>query len=259
MRRVEYASLVCLLLIFGLSESRAVFGYYEVVATYGPTPTIDGTVGSGEWGSAALSFAYTQVFTKQDGNNLYVAFKATDDSNPNIHFTGEDYSMLLFDVDYDRKSSLQPDDLWLMVERNGTLLEARVTAGQWTSMPMVSGWDARAVSGSQMWQCEFNISYSKIGVTAGGAKTIGVVFASTHGVKDMSGYVYNWPPYGDETGWIWMRNNPSAWGILDSSGFDWVPESPSFLALSLFMIATLLSIAAFRKKTSALPKLSQVL
>lgn len=257
MRKVAYASLVCLLLMFGLAESRAAFGYYEVVAPYGPAPTIDGTVGSGEWGSAALSFAYTQVFIKQDGSNLYVAFNDTDDSNPNIPFTGEDYSMIFFDVDYDRKFSLQPDDLWLMVERNGTLLEARVT-GQWMSIPTVSGWDARAVSSSQMWQCEFNISYSKIGVIAGVAKTIGVVFASTHGVRDVSGYVYNWPPYGDETGWTQMRDNPSAWGMLDSSGFDWVPELPSFLALSLFMIATLLSIAAFRKKTSARPRLTQL-
>lgn len=246
MRKAAYASLFCLLLMFGLSEFRAVFGYNEVVAPYGPAPTIDGTVGSGEWGGAALSFAYTQIFTKQDGNNLYVAFIDTDDSNPHIPLTGEDYSMILFDVDNDRKFSLQPDDLWLMVERNGTLLEARVTTGQWTNMPTVSGWEARAVSSSQMWQCEFNISYSKIGVTAGVAKTIGVVFANTHGPRNVSEHVYSWPSY-DEMSWTQIRDDPAAWGTLDSSGFDWIPELPSFLALSLFIISTLLSIPAFRK------------
>lgn len=248
MRKVLFAFLLCLLLVVGLAQSRASSENYEVVAPYGPSPIIDGTISSSEWGNVSLSFAFTNVFIKQDGNNLYVAFNDTDDTNPNILFTKEDYDMIIFDVEYDRNSTLQPDDLWLKVERNGTLFEARVTEGQWVSTPTVSGWDARTVSGSQMWQCEFNIGYSMIGVSPGVAKTIGVVFASTHGVKDTPGYVYNWPPYGDETGWTEMLNNPSWWGILSSSEFDWVPEFPSYLASFSFMMATILSIVAFRGK-----------
>jgi len=99
---------------------------YEIVAASGSTPTIDGTVDSGEWSDASSAqFNLTMVFVKQDGVNLYVGFKMAYPMAPEPNAT------ILFDVDHDGNKLLQPDDLKVWIFRNGTLGEASVRDWQW--------------------------------------------------------------------------------------------------------------------------------
>jgi len=83
-----------------------------------------------------------------------------------------------------------------------------------------------------MWQVEFNITYSKIEVVPGVAKTVGAFFMSTYAATTH----YYWPPtidYGE-------YGTPSNWGAITSTGYDWIPELPSLIIPPLFMTVTLL-------------------
>lgn len=117
---------------------------YEIVAVYGSTPTIDGFIDIIEWSDAAsVSFNNTEVFVKQDGTNLYIAFNVS-----NKPFQEQDGVCLYFDVDHDGNTSLQPDDIGVVTIRNGTLMEGNVTGGAWT-IKSVSGWTAQVNSTSR--------------------------------------------------------------------------------------------------------------
>lgn len=212
---------------------------YEVVAVYGSTPAIDGSISVGEWSDAAsVSFNNTEVFVKQDGINLYIGF-----NNSATQFHDDDAVNIFIDVDHDGSLTLQSDDVGLGVYRNGTLLEANVTGGTW-ALKEVSGWTAVVNSNLDMWQVEFNVTYSKINVVAGVEKTIGVVFVCYRGLEGSSPEMFSWPP-GISAG---PGGNPSMWGAITSAGHNWIPEFPSFLILPLFMIATLLTAILLKKR-----------
>jgi len=211
---------------------------YEIVAAYGSTPTIDGAIDASEWSDASsVSFNNTEVFVKQDSVNFYVGFNVSDAT-----LNEEDSVGFYIDVNYDGELTLQPDDVGLVVYRSGALLEANVTGGTWT-LKEVSGWTAVVNSTFDMWQAEFNITYSKINVVAGVEKTIGVFFFRFSGLEGSSPEVFSWPP-----GYTEINANPSMWGAVTSTGYNWIPESPSFLILPLFMIATLSAIVICKKK-----------
>jgi len=210
----------------------------SLIAVYGSTPTIDGTIDVHEWSDAASSsFNNTKVFVKQDGTNLYVGFNNSDDQ-----FHDDDTVLIQFDVEYDGGLTLQPDDIAMLVYRNGTLLEANVTGGTWT-LKEVSGWTAVVNSTLDMWQVEFNITYPKISVVAGVGKTIGAMFARYRGLDGTSPEVFSWPP-----GYTEVYANPSMWGAITSAGYNWIPEFPSLPILLLLMIATLLTVIVHRKR-----------
>jgi len=208
---------------------------YEIVAVYGSTPAIDGPISVGDWGDAAsVSFNNTMVFVKQDGENLYVAFNVSDstfNANENVH--------MFFDVNHGGGSSCQPDDILMGVFRNGTLIERYLVNGTDVS---ATGWTASVHNTTEVWQAEFNITYSKINVTAGLEKTLGVAFEVID--FDFPYLFQTWPlnlRVGDPL-------DPSKWGDMISTGYNWIPEFPSFLILSLFMIATLLAVIVYGKK-----------
>ena len=216
---------------------------YEVVAVYGSIPSIDGSISVDEWDDAAsVSFNNTKVFVKQDGINLYIGF-----NNSETQFHDDDGVNIFFDVDHDGSLTLQSDDVGLGVYRNGTLIEANVTGGTPT-ITEVSGWTAVVNSTFDMWQVEFNITYSKISVVAGVEKTIGVVFVCLRGVEAGSPYMFSWPP-GISSG---PGGNPSTWGDITSTGYNWIPEFSSFLILPLFMIASLLAVIVYRRNHTVL-------
>jgi parallel beta-helix repeat protein len=209
---------------------------YEIVAAYGSTPTIDGTISVNEWGDASsVSFNNTEVFVKQDGANLYVAFNVL-----NAPFHEQDAVGLYVDAENDGNSSSQPPDIIMGIYRNGTLVEGNLTEGTVTQTN-VTLWTASFHSDSNMWQAEFNITYSKIGVVAGVEKTLGVVFISGSGWLP---YPFTWPP---EDSWD-LQNDPSLWGEMTSTGHNWIPEFPSLPILLLLMIAMLLAIIVSKKK-----------
>jgi len=211
---------------------------YEIVAVYGSTPSIDGSISVGEWSDAApVSFNNTKVFVKQDGINLYIGF-----NNSETQFHDDDAVNIFFDVDHDGSLTLQSDDVGLGVYRNGTLIEANVTSGTWT-ITEVSGWTATVNSIFDMWQVEFNITYSKINVIAGVEKTIGVAFVSYRGLEESSPNMFTWPPMTPVE-----SNIPSNWGDMTSTGYDWIPEFPSIMILPLLMTIAMLTVVFTKKK-----------
>jgi hypothetical protein len=211
---------------------------YEIVAVYGSTPTIDGSISVDEWDDAAsVSFNNTEVFVKQDGINLYIGF-----NNSETQFHNDDAVNIFIDVDHDGSPTLQPDDVGLGVYRNGTLIEANVTGGTW-ALKEVSGWTAVVNSTSDMWQAEFNITYSKINVVAGVEKTIGAIFACYRGQEGGSPEVFSWPP-----GYTEIYANPSMWGAITSPEYNWIPEFLSWIILpALLVIGTLTTLLCKRK------------
>lgn len=216
---------------------------YEVVAVYGSPPTIDGSISIGEWSDAdSVFFNNTQVFVKQDGTNLYIGFNNSFDE-----FHDEDVIAVQIDVDHDGSLTLQADDIALGVYRNGTIGEANVTGGTWTTKEGMSGWTAAVSSRFDMWQVEFNITYSKINVTAGLEKTLGVIFVCYRGLEESSPEVFSWPP-----GYIDLYQNPSTWGAITSTGYNWIPEFSSLLILPFFMTATLVAVIVYKRKKEKL-------
>ncbi len=146
---------------------------------------------------------------------------------------------ILIDSEHDGSPSLQPDDMALWVYRNGTLGESNVAGGEWTRT-YVSGWSASTGTEEFSWQAEFNITYSKLNIVAGVENTVGIGFLRTRGVGQDP---YTWPPSYWE-----VIENPSNWGDLTSTGYNWIPEFHHLLVLPLFMMATLLAALALRKR-----------
>jgi len=162
-----------------------------MIAMYGSTPTIDGSIKDSEWSDAStVTLSVTggvncTVYAKQDGINLYVGFNI-----PDVTYNSTDCCVIIFDVNHDGNVSLQIDDMWLTVSRIGTKREYNVTASGWFPTT-VSGWAAQASSASGAWQCEYNITYFKVDVTAGTNKTLGVMFLIID--KDVEMGWYAWP------------------------------------------------------------------
>jgi hypothetical protein len=213
---------------------------YGIIAISGSTPTIDGSINTTEWNDATeLEFNNTQVFVKQDGMNLYVGFNVSDTA-----LYGEGYVLIALDLSNDKNQTLQPDDIAFGITNDGTLLENNVTGGTWNqnnpNLTSTSCWTARFHSLQNIWQAEFNIAYSKIGIVAGIDKTLGVFFA----VVGESQYKAYYPP----TDEISPESHPSTWIELASVGYSWVPEFPLFLVQLIFMIATLLTVIVYRRR-----------
>lgn len=206
----------------------------SMIAVYGSTPSIDGVVHAYEWSDASLvSFNNTEVFAKQDGVNLYFGFNVSDSTN-----NPWDSTAIYIDVNNDGSTYLQSDDFAVVVFRNGTVVEANVTAGSWT-FTTVSGWTAQVFDSSNLWQAELNITYAKVNVTAGVEKTIGVAF----GRSDNGAYPFTWPSTGLNP------SSPATWGNITSTGYDWISEFPSTLVLPLLMALTTVAVITKRKGT----------
>ena len=216
---------------------------YEIVAAYGSTPTVNGSISVGEWNDAAsVSFNNTEVFVKQDGVNLYIAFNVSDAT-----LNWDEYVGVLFDVNHDDGITYRQDDIALAVHRNGTLVEGQLGNETYVN---ATGWTASVYLNSKVWQAEFNITYSKINVTAGVEKTLGVVFIVEdfpEPPEEFPYYFYTWPQNLMVGG---PPDNPSKWGDMTSTGYNWIPEFPSLIILPLFMIATLLAVTIYRRKHS---------
>jgi hypothetical protein len=227
---LPFALLLCLFFMIVIVEGQP----NEIVAVSGSTPMIDGVIG-GEWGDASsLSFNNTEVFVKQDGENLYIAFNVSDatfNADENVH--------VFFDVNHDVGTSPKSDDILIGVFRNGTLIERYLVNGTDVN---ATGWTASVSNTTQLWQAEFNITYSKINVTAGVTKTLGVAFE----VIDYS-FPYLWQSWPHD-----LRDgdplDPSRWGDMISTGYNWIPELTSFLVLPLFTITLLLAVFISRRK-----------
>jgi len=181
-----------------------------VVVVGGSTPTIDGSIEDGEWDDASTTtFSVTNgtectVYAKQDGVNLYVGFDI-----PDATYNSGDSCVIIFDVDHDGSTSLQTDDMWLRVSRGDAKEEFNVTIGGWFPTT-VSHWTAKASSMADLWQSEYNITYSKLDITAGTNKTLGVMFL----IVDKDIEWHEWP----STASI---SKPATWGDMTSNEYSW--------------------------------------
>ncbi|MDH5449389.1 MAG: hypothetical protein OEX77_00625 [Candidatus Bathyarchaeota archaeon] len=210
-----------------------------IVAVHGLTPTLNGAFESGEWNDASnITVSITDgasctVYAKQDGTNLYAGFDIPDST-----FNNSDCCILIFDVDHDRNTSLQTDDVWFRISRIGATQEYNVTAGGWFPTT-VCGWTAKANSTSTAWQCEYNITYAKLDVTAGGNKTLGVMFLIVDMDVDMGWYA--WP----STAGI---SEPAVWGDMSSNGYSWVPEFSTWISMLLLFTMLTVAIGLYRRR-----------
>ncbi|MCZ2807754.1 MAG: hypothetical protein O2V44_00205 [Candidatus Bathyarchaeota archaeon] len=214
---------------------------YEVVAVYGSTPTPDGAISAGEWDDAAsVSLNNTEVFVKQDGEYLYVAFNVSDST-----LNEEDSVSVLFDIYHDGGTTFGPDDVALGISLGGEPTEIQLLYG--SVIPF--GWWAGVSYDSEWWQAEFGILYEKIAVTAGVEKSLGVAFivVDSAATEPPSYYQYTWPPnlFVGES-----MEPPSKWGDMTSTGYNWIPEFPSFHIPLVFMVAALLAVLVYRRKHS---------
>ena len=224
-----------------------VLAQYLIDAKYGPTPTIDGLISLGEWDDAAtVTFNKTTVYVMQDAVNLYVAFDVSDSIDSN-----GDSCAIYFDVEHQGGPSLQSDDIRLIVKRDGSLQEHKATyfappvdEYMWTAAT-VSDWTAEVNSSSTLWQVEYNITYSKINVSAGEAKTLGVEFESFDFDVGPFGTRYIWPYSTD----LDFDKKPNLWGDIYSS-VNWVPEflNPWILVIALTVALPILLYLRARKR-----------
>ena len=206
----------------------------EIVAKPCPTPTIDGVIGSGEWVTASnVTFNQTTVYVMQNGLELYIAFNISDNTE-----NSQDTCIIFFDVEHDRSSELQADDLELMVSRDGNLTEFKTS---WFGPPqnkyfwtatVVSGWTAEVNSSNNLWQVEYNFTYSKINVTAGSTNILGVEFLS-YDLASLKSYM--WPHTTD----LLFNFKPNLWGNMTPNEFDWIPEFSNPWIQVIAFIATL--------------------
>jgi hypothetical protein len=212
---------------------------YEIVAVFGSVPTIDGNIYTSEWSDASnIIFNNTAVNAKQDGVNLYIAVSVAYFSVQEPNFT------ILIDVEHDGSATLQSDDIAIWIYRNGTMGEASVTSGEWTTTD-VSGWTAVSGTGEFSWRAEFNVTYSKINVVAGVEKTIGIAFLRT---RDLNPDPYTWPPDHEQ-----IIENPSNWGDMTSTGYNWIPEFPTLASTLLVFIVPAIAIAIRKRRLHKTP------
>lgn len=212
-----------------------------VVAKYGSSPIIDGTVDDSEWSDAStITFNGVQVFVKQDGVHLNVAFKS-----PVL----EDSGMFIYiDVNNDNSTTLSSDDICIDALANGTRSEFHKASGAavW-ELASASGWTGAFLRTATACQAEFSIDYSKLGLVAGTEKTMGINFeyVSFLTLEDYfwsfnSAYVTNRAPF--------------TWGSINSSGYNWIPEFPSLAIVSLIMMAMPFVAIAYRRSHAKSPK-----
>jgi hypothetical protein len=205
----------------------------EIIANpAGITPTIDGTINPEEWVTAStVIFNYTTVYAMQDGVNLYLAFDISD----NTYSIGDECHILL-DVQNDKSSSVQSDDRMLIVKRNDIKMELAGSAGIWLYVtPPYSDWSAAVNSTNDFWQVEYSITYSKINVTAGSTKILGVAFESFDNNVGPMGTTYRWPISSDPN----FNTKPNLWGTMTPNEFNWIPEFSNPWILTIIFIATI--------------------
>jgi hypothetical protein len=172
--------------------------------TSGAAPTIDGTIGSGEWDGAAsveieVRAGWTVTVMSMHGpTDLFFAFTGLVDG------MDERYPEVLLDVNDDSTTSWGADDWWFHASYNDCEGDGR--PNDWsTCTPSATGWEANNFP-LTTGVVEMRISYSKIGLVPGAGLTMGIGFD----VTDTSAEWAYWPSGAD-------LDDPSTWGQATSS------------------------------------------
>lgn len=182
---------------------------------YGTTPVMDGNLTpESEWNdSDNVTFetlgGNATVYFKEDGSSLYMAFEVPNNSSGSA-------LQVFLDTEHNQETAPQTDDYRLTITHNdGALSESPGNGSQWIGGSCCPGWNASRTKKPGGWQAEFNISYSKLNITANISKTMRVSFWNPW----VNGTDYYWPPGLSYT-------NPTTWADASSS-YRWGsgPES----------------------------------
>ncbi|MBI3240071.1 MAG: T9SS type A sorting domain-containing protein [Flavobacteriia bacterium] len=166
-------------------------------------PVIDGKKSGSEWDAAdtvriTLSSGKTiKVYFMKDRDNLYFLYAGNLESQ--IHFPE-----LLIDVNNAKSTTWQADDWWFHV--SATDCENQGAPGVYNNCQLVQpGWEAEQniLQGQPITDTvEIKIPFTKIGLSPGGAYSIGICF-STFNISGSSA-VPSWPSSA-------VKGNPSTW------------------------------------------------
>ncbi len=208
--------MIAMLLVFILAGNVLAHSGDTVYVHLGNIPIIDGVLSAGEWDDAtSLTFTgYSGItitcYLKHNGaDTLYIAQNVPE-------MPGGDHGYIWLDLDNDGGSTPQTDDYWLSkyyfegewfypVETRGT----GSNWGGWTES--ISGWSVKHTGegwGYDNGQMEFAISYNKLGITAGIAKTIGFMIGFGDNQDETDCYFF--PSAGG-------HKNPNNWADIIST------------------------------------------
>jgi hypothetical protein len=184
-----------------------------VTVPFGMTPTIDGVPNASEWADAWTwdmpgNYGNTAVWMLEDGHALFVAMQ--------VAYRGYGYydeitlAQPMFDKNHNGGTIPQTDDLqiWRAGDdyygyANG---EAAGTGTSWSSVTPSGGWTV-ALGGGANTMIEFRVPYSKLGLTAGVARTLRVALDTNQ--KQTFSTPYKWPGSMSTT-------QPVTWPDMDS-------------------------------------------
>jgi len=182
-----YKTILACTIIYSLSSLVSAANTIDV--QQGAIPVIDGNITDGEWSDAnTVTFSAdggtATVYYKQDGSNLYLGFDIPND-NPGGKI------QVYLDTLNDKDSVPQSDDYMIILPYNGSEHEhSGDGSGTWDGGTYsITGWTASKTNKTGGWEAEFNITYSKLNVSSGVSKTIGLGFAWFY----LGGVYYGWP------------------------------------------------------------------
>lgn len=185
------------------------------------SPTIDGRIGPGEYaGAGKVSFAgyggEVEVFVKQDGANLYVAFDSP--LTPFDPATPEPAFQVFLDTTNNKTPALESTDYRLTLDSLGNLEESQGDGVGWMPM-LVTDWSAAVYTATWGWQGEFSVTLSsKLGIAPGLPVSIGLGLAEAETLFGPADRF--WPTGGHDL-------DPFTWGNLVSTSewdrFYWKP------------------------------------
>lgn len=214
-----------------------------IEAVYGTTPTIDGTVSVPEWADATTTTftgpsGLCAVFVKHDVSNLYIGVNIEDNTEDS-----SDYLEVFLDTNHDEAPLPQTDDYYLFIDRpvfgSSVTYEYQGSGFNWVYIGSAIGWTSAATHTPNYWQVELSISYTKLGITPGVAKQMGIEFI----VLDAPvGSFYYWTAGA-------TFSSPISWGDIASTSDSWVPW---FTSLPIVLLISIPLVIFLRKKSHSL-------
>ncbi len=198
----------------------------EITTPLGETPTIDGSITTGEWDDASsvtvtinVEGVDAEIFFKHDRDNVYFAFDIQEGHNSAFPDT-----RVYLDLLHDAADAPQEDDYQLYINPdNGDLQERQGDGSGWQQVT-ISNWtgDYEEVDTGH-WTTEYSVSRNKLGLDTGD-ESFGVAFM-VYG--NLPGAFAMWPDTAD-------GDDPSTWAdILFSDWKEPVTSRPTAEIMSI--------------------------
>jgi hypothetical protein len=204
-------------------------------ARFGTTPTVDGILSDGEWDDANF-ISYRKrintvsIYFKENGENFYVGFDIPDSTKFDFDDSG-------INIDLNDNGDVDPEDCFIEISREGNMRERHEEEPQdgpddYRDYVDPVGWHGNFSSNDLGWQVEYNISFSKLNMTPGIARTFGIAFHTL----DSSNGEFDWPTdchirdastFADIISSDNWGENIGPTNIFPVASFTFSPESPT--------------------------------